>query len=131
MSWFMRLKEDAKIYDPEQHPQYSDPDNFTIKLHHGVEIKTDPKLYVSGSVDYFDFCNVDELSLVDLNAMLKEAGEMGGITGCFQLDSDDELMDMCALVKSRYVDIFVTTVPPLSSSQLDLITQDFVEGSSK
>ncbi|KAL8115849.1 hypothetical protein AgCh_022374 [Apium graveolens] len=77
MSWFMRLKEDAKIYDPDEHPRYSDPDNFTIKLHHGGEIKTDPKLYVGGSVDYFDFCNVDELSLLDLNAMMKEAGEMG------------------------------------------------------
>lgn len=100
-------------------------------------MKSDPVCYVGGSVDYFDFCNVDEISLLDLSAMMKEVGHLGGYhsysyrlpgttmeRGCFHLETDDELLDMGALVKGRYVDIFVTVLLPLSSSQPELNTQN-------
>lgn len=53
------------------------PEDFSIKLFYGENLVEYPKNYVGGSVVFFDSCNVDEVSMLELNSMLKEVGVFG------------------------------------------------------
>lgn len=128
MAWFLRLKEDAEVYKPRECPDYTDANNFSIKLFHGGIMNENPRNYVGGSVDYVDFCNVDQMSMLEIYGMLNEVGYKGGYfniwykapgttmdRGLFELQSDDELLLMCAMMpKAKYVEIYSTTIAPLS-----------------
>lgn len=56
----------------------TDPEYFIIKLYHDGEMRSDPKCYVGGTVDYIVDCSVDEISLLDIGQMMKEVGDFGG-----------------------------------------------------
>ncbi|KAB2594620.1 hypothetical protein D8674_036800 [Pyrus ussuriensis x Pyrus communis] len=45
---------------------------FTIKIYHGGELSDD--FYVGGKVDFFDFCDKDFMSLVEVDNMVEELG---------------------------------------------------------
>lgn len=133
---------------------YADPDYFTIILYHGGEMQFNPKKYVNGTVDYVDNCNGDEMSFLEIGSMLKEVNDCGGFhtysyklpktdmeRGCFDLESDEDVLHMCQLVANRdcklerYVEIFVETMEPISTSQVEMNTQaadvQFVEASPR
>lgn len=49
---------------------------FTIIIHHGGVFKGGRKdIYVRGTVTCFDYCHVDEISLIELANMASEVGE--------------------------------------------------------
>lgn len=53
------------------------PDQFTIRMHHGGQFFNLGKRVYGGpclQIDHFDYCDVDELSMLEINAM---AGELG------------------------------------------------------
>ncbi|KAL8105285.1 hypothetical protein AgCh_029177 [Apium graveolens] len=67
-----------KINPSQQIIQGFGEDMFTIKLHYGGNFsETDVGIrYVGGSFDYFDLCEADTMSLLELISMLKECGEI-------------------------------------------------------
>ncbi|XP_058218412.1 uncharacterized protein LOC131329341 [Rhododendron vialii] len=69
MAWILRAPNGFKL-------KYSSPEYFTIKLNHdGNLVKEDMmEYYVSGTVNYFDFCDNDRISRTELRAMCKEVG---------------------------------------------------------
>ena len=57
---------------------FAEIEYFTLKLYNGGEMKENSKCYVGGSVNFFDCCNADEMSLIEIGHMLKEIGEFRG-----------------------------------------------------
>ncbi|KAL1814735.1 hypothetical protein ACET3Z_017309 [Daucus carota] len=132
MTWRLRREEDANIYQPYEHPgyQFSVPEQqFTIKLFYNEKMEENPKNYVDGSVAYVDFCDSDEMSLLEINAMLVSLGAIGGLyklwyklpgttmdVGLFDLDTDDELLVMYDLInpEKRVIQVYVNITPPLN-----------------
>ncbi|KAL8110905.1 hypothetical protein AgCh_026605 [Apium graveolens] len=68
-----------------------------------------------GSIDYFDYCDADHISLIEIGHMLKEVGKIGysklwyRLPGtdmereCAELDNDEEVMLMCTLMPKEVV----------------------------
>ncbi len=51
---------------------------FTIQMHHGGYFANLPwKTYMEGLVDHFDACNMDKISMVDIDQMVEELGYSG------------------------------------------------------
>ncbi|KAH7854192.1 hypothetical protein Vadar_011227 [Vaccinium darrowii] len=69
MAWILRAPTGRK-------PIYSTPEYFTIKLNHGGNlVKEDVvEYYIDGTVNYFDYCDNDRISRIELQAMCKEVG---------------------------------------------------------
>ncbi|XP_012852893.1 PREDICTED: uncharacterized protein LOC105972477 [Erythranthe guttata] len=69
MVWKLRADGDGP-------PDYgSNSDHFTIRMHHsGKLLNLGSICYLSGSVNYFDFCSEDEISMLEIVAMSKELG---------------------------------------------------------
>ncbi|KAL6547529.1 hypothetical protein OROHE_009234 [Orobanche hederae] len=70
--------------------------NFTIVLHHHGKFNNTMTAYEEGAVDYFDFCNVDEMSMIEIKEIMKMCGidvksekcylSKNGINCCRQLE---------------------------------------------
>lgn len=89
----------------------AEPDDFTLKIFHGGKMTDEPRTYVGGDIDYIDFCNADQISLIEIFSMLKEIEVEGGFhvlwyklpgtnfdKGLFPIDRDAELLTMCELI---------------------------------
>ena len=112
---------------------------FTVKLHYGGVFKEEPKTYVGGDFEYFDFCDVDMMSLVELVHMLKECNVFGAsvfyyrlpatdwVRGLFPLSNNEEVVLMCELVPpSRVVYVYADTLEPLVSiPHVEMESQEF------
>ncbi|KAL1832140.1 hypothetical protein ACET3Z_001791 [Daucus carota] len=145
MSWFRRLKEDVDLYHPRQCPDYSEPGDFTLKIYHGGKWVDNPRAYVGGTADFFDFCNADQIIIIEIYNMLKEVDEFGFHQlwyklpstsfdrGSFALDNDEELMTMCELISDvdKYMEIYVTTMAHLSTEPCRDSDVEFVEPTPK
>lgn len=59
-----------------------DDELFTIKLFYDGEMEGNCKNYTGGLVAYVDFCDSDQISLLEINSMLKECGARGGVINC-------------------------------------------------
>lgn len=118
----------------------ADIDCFSIKLFHGGVWTENPKRYNSGFVEYFDFCNVDEMSLLELFEMVKECGGFGcnelwykdpGTDiekGLFKLETDTDVMIMCSpLPKCKFVEIYSTCITLLSQENTQANSQQNTE----
>ena len=99
---------------------------FAIKLFYNGKMEENPKNYVGGSVAYVDYCDSDEMSHLEINAMLVSLGAIGGYyklwyklpgtsvdVGLFDLDTDDDLLVMCDLInpKKILVEVYVNLTP--------------------
>ncbi|XVF44980.1 hypothetical protein PTKIN_Ptkin02bG0168300 [Pterospermum kingtungense] len=131
MGWLLRNPEDADgfvIYGKSFRGQGSEllvhevaSDYFTIAMTHGGYLNRGRHglEYIEGEVDFFDFCEVDRMSYIELYAMAGELGHQGGITfywlksdphvpSVFKLISCDvDVIEMCSsLLPTRYVSVF-------------------------
>ena len=96
--------------------------------------------YVGGSVVFFDSCNADEISMLELISMLKEVGELGRDNKFwyrrpshdredrfFERNNNAELLKMCAQIPDlRYVNIYVT-----KNSAEENCTEKFIHDRNK
>lgn len=98
-------------------------DLFTIKYHHAGEFRVNPTRYIGGTVDYFDLCDVDTMSLIELGSMAKETGEVGALNffykwpktdmnrGLHPIDNDADVVEMCELLPpSRVIHLYSITI---------------------
>nr|XP_017247223.1 PREDICTED: uncharacterized protein LOC108218678 isoform X3 [Daucus carota subsp. sativus] len=90
----------------------------------------EPRTYVGGDIDYIDFCNADQISLIEIFSMLKEIEVEGGFhvlwyklpgtnfdKGLFPIDRDAELLTMCELIPpSKFIEIYVSTMPHINTA---------------
>ena len=120
---------------------FAEPDDFTLKIYHGSNWVDNPRSCVGGTVDYFEFCNADQISIIEIYSMLKEVIEFGfhqlwyklpSTTfdrGSFALDTDEELMTMCELIseEDKYMEIYVPTMAQLSTEPCRDSDVEFVE----
>ncbi|KAF7133068.1 hypothetical protein RHSIM_Rhsim09G0050000 [Rhododendron simsii] len=96
-----------------------DSEHFTLRVHHGgvfKEIRT--RVYVRGTMTYFDFCDEDEISYVELVNMASEVGEYTTVdfygmvfNGSMALiKGDADTVELCKTVgKNRVVDCYMIT----------------------
>ncbi|KAK1589251.1 hypothetical protein Q3G72_031983 [Acer saccharum] len=68
---------EKRSHDEEQ-PQYGPHDNlnnyFTFRVHHGMEFDGSMVNYTGGSTSYYDYVNLDELSMLDIEDIAIELG---------------------------------------------------------
>ncbi|KAL1809935.1 hypothetical protein ACET3Z_026925 [Daucus carota] len=141
MEWVLRPKADNEIYAPEECPNYTDPDMFTIKLFYGGGFREHPKRYVGGGFTYVDFCDVDKISILEITAMLRDCGVFGYSElyyklprsdfekGLNDLSSDAKIVEMAEFVgfmPPKLVYIYSVTQNPIVSCTPDgQVTQEF------
>ena len=126
------------------HSTFAEPGDFTLKIYHGADWVDNPRAYVGGTVDFFDFCNADQISIIEIYSMLKEVDEFGfhqlwyklpGTTfdRAFVLNNDEELMTMCELISDvdKYMEIYVITMVHLSTVPYRDLEVEFVEPTPK
>lgn len=115
------------------------------KVAFGKELEENPKLYDGESVYYIDFCDADQMSLLELNTMIvsccSERGyfrlwyHLSGTTldfGLFELESDVYILKMRQMIKPKfdYVEIYVIRMPAIAreydmgSSQEEILMQN-------
>ncbi|KAL6294584.1 hypothetical protein ACE6H2_002726 [Prunus campanulata] len=90
-----------------------DEAGFSIQMYHNGEIRGN--YYVNGSVDWFDYCDKDRMSMTEIDAMLKELGHDGRINywysipgdnfdgGLVKLSEDADVLDMLVFVPDTRV----------------------------
>ncbi|GMP78444.1 hypothetical protein CsSME_00034366 [Camellia sinensis var. sinensis] len=87
-------------------------------MHHGGLVSYNPqRVYSGGLKSYFDFCNSDEISLVELDNMAKEVGCTGCNIYCYKLNycvglelinTDEYVMRLETLVDGKgVVEVYV------------------------
>ncbi|KAL0284809.1 UNVERIFIED_CONTAM: hypothetical protein Scaly_2838700, partial [Sesamum calycinum] len=72
MGWRLREGE-SEIATGRVAPDYGpNSEYFTIRLHHSGQLcEFGRRVYVGGKIDHFDYCHVDEMSLIELTEMAK------------------------------------------------------------
>ena len=60
----------------------TDADIFTLKLNHGCVMLNNPKRYEKGVIDYVDFCNAGEFSLLEIYCLVRIVCRRGLNTNC-------------------------------------------------
>lgn len=104
----------------------ADPDYFTIKMYHSGEWDEHMSSYKFGKIDYFDCCNVDRISLLEIHAMHRECGEVKGgclmcwykkprtsmVEGLTDLLNDVDVMKLAHLLDTKigYMEVYVSVV---------------------
>ncbi|KAI5342122.1 hypothetical protein L3X38_009997 [Prunus dulcis] len=67
-------------------PFYRDEAGFSIQMYHNGEIRGN--YYVNRSVDWFDYCDKDIISMTEIDAMVKELGHEGFINYWYSIPGD-------------------------------------------
>ncbi|KAL1816725.1 hypothetical protein ACET3Z_019299 [Daucus carota] len=145
----MRKREDMHIYGQRECPTYTSiidqafdtysniySDYFTIKMHHSGEWNEYMTVYKYGKIDYFDCCNVDKISLIEIQAMHTECCEFKGgqisfwyktPTTSILEDLTDLLHDVDVMKMTRVLDrklgimeVYVTVCRPLNVEGLPI-----------
>ncbi|XP_020411996.1 uncharacterized protein LOC18788539 [Prunus persica] len=97
-------------------------------MYHNGEIRGN--YYVNGSVDWFDYCDKDRMSMTEIDAMVKELGHEGLINywysiqgdsfdgGLVKLSEDTDVLDMLVFVPdTRVINIFLEHVLACTQEQ--------------
>ncbi|RXI02320.1 hypothetical protein DVH24_026850 [Malus domestica] len=97
---------------------------FTIKMFHGGQLSED--FYVGGKMDFFDYCDKDFMSLLEVGNMVEELG-YGNIFISYQyripgmeiqnglkpLMTDSDVINMCKFVPNHTViDVYIEKITP-------------------
>ncbi|CAL8998781.1 unnamed protein product [Prunus brigantina] len=80
-----------------------DEAGFSIQMYHNGEIRGN--YYVNGSVDWFDYCDKDRMSMTEIDAMMKELGHEGLINYWYSIPD------------TRVINIFLEHVLACSQEQ--------------
>ncbi|KAH7847184.1 hypothetical protein Vadar_022991 [Vaccinium darrowii] len=123
MGWMMR----ESGCDP---PTYDSGEHFSIRMHQGGVFKGNrTRVYIGRTVTYFDFCDIDEISYMELVNM---ASEMGGFTsiefygilnGTMKLiKGDSDTTDLCLTVdKHKVVECYMDTTSGVTKDYADVV----------
>ncbi|BFG24105.1 hypothetical protein CerSpe_103790 [Prunus speciosa] len=97
-------------------------------MYHNGELRGN--YYVNGSVDWFDYCDKDRMSMIEIDGMVKELGYEGIINywynipgghfdgGLVKLSEDADILDMLTFVPdNRLINIFLEHVLACSQEQ--------------
>ena len=114
----------------------ADSDYFTIKMHHSGEWNEYMTVYKYGKIDYFDCCNVDKISLIEIQAMHTECCEFKGghvsfwyktpttslLEGITDLIHDVDVMKMTEVLDQKLgiMEVYVTVCRPLNVEGLPI-----------
>ncbi|KAK1402772.1 hypothetical protein POM88_002377 [Heracleum sosnowskyi] len=123
MECFMRPRNEIHKYGTAECPNYTEyPSFFTIKLYHGGHFENLNSKFVNYKVDYFDFCNVDMMSMFEVGGMVSEAigrksvgielyfkAPVEGMDEIGKLETDGDILVMTRLISKevQYVEVFV------------------------
>ncbi|KAK1399210.1 hypothetical protein POM88_009073 [Heracleum sosnowskyi] len=126
MEWFRRSKENMHKYGDAECPNYKDyPSFFTIKLYYGGHFENLNSKFVGYKIDYFDFCNVDLMSIFEVGSMVSECigRKSAGIELYFKapnegmeeigkLENDADVLVMTGLISENhpYVEVFAVLI---------------------
>ncbi|KAK1353237.1 hypothetical protein POM88_052372 [Heracleum sosnowskyi] len=126
MEWFSRSKENMHKYGDAECPNYKDhPSFFTIKLYCGGHFENLNSKFVGYKIDYFDFCNVDLMSIFEVGSMVSECigrksawielyfkAPNEGMKEIGKLENDVDVLVMTGLVSEKflYVEVFVVLI---------------------
>ncbi|KAK1376554.1 hypothetical protein POM88_032747 [Heracleum sosnowskyi] len=126
MEWFRRSKENMHKYGDAECPNYKDyPSFFTIKLYYGGHFENLNSKFVGYKIDYFDFCNVDFMSIFEVGSMVSECigRKSAGIELYFKapnegmeeigkLENDADVLVMTGLISENhpYVKVFAVLI---------------------
>ncbi|KAK1391358.1 hypothetical protein POM88_010414 [Heracleum sosnowskyi] len=126
MEWFRRSKENMHKYGDAECPNYKDyPSFFTIKLYYGGHFENLNSKFVGYKIDYFDFCNVDLMSIFEVGSMVSECigRKSAGIELYFKapnegmeeigkLENDADVLVMTGLISEKvpYVEVFAVLI---------------------
>ena len=99
-------------------------DLFTIKMYHGGQLSED--FYVGGNEDFFDYCDKDFMSLLEVDNIVEELG-YGNIFMSYQyrflgmeirnglkpLMTDSDVINMCKFVPNHtLIDVYIEKITP-------------------
>ncbi|KAK1355413.1 hypothetical protein POM88_048669 [Heracleum sosnowskyi] len=121
----MRPRNELRKYGKKERPEYKDgAEFFTIKMYHSGQWNEYMTKYSGGKIDYFDFCSIDKLSIIEITHMHAECGDdKGGLVknwykkpfvtmknGLSSMSTDKDVMKMTELlnIKVGYMEVFVT-----------------------
>ncbi|KAK3210710.1 hypothetical protein Dsin_015416 [Dipteronia sinensis] len=79
--------------NPDEVPEYGSDDLdifFSFKVHHGGHFDVTMDSYNGGRINYFDYINIDELSMLDLDEIAMKLKYKLPVGYWIQLPSDDE-----------------------------------------
>ncbi|KAL0381974.1 UNVERIFIED_CONTAM: hypothetical protein Scaly_0484700 [Sesamum calycinum] len=71
--YLVKLEYAARMVDSKREfVSWPNSEYFTIRLHHSGQLcEFGRRVYVGGKIDHFDYCHVDEMSLIELTEMAK------------------------------------------------------------
>ncbi|KAK1403625.1 hypothetical protein POM88_003230 [Heracleum sosnowskyi] len=134
MEWFMRHRNEMHKYGTAECPNYTEyPSFFTIKLYHGGYFENLNSKFVNYKVDYFDFCNVDMMSMFEVGGMVSEAigrksvgielyfkAPVEGMDEIGKLENDGDILVMTRLISKevQYVEVFVVLIEAIAVEAL-------------
>ncbi|KAK1555515.1 hypothetical protein Q3G72_027498 [Acer saccharum] len=114
--------------NPDEVPEYGVDDLaifFSFKVHHGEQFDVSMDNYNGGSINYFDYISLDELSMLDLDDIaikLKFKLPVGywiQLTGYgkpYQIVRDEELMWFGDKIpENRVIDFYLECIQPLQA----------------
>ena len=94
-------------------------------MHHGEHFSSmHPMHYMQGELDFFDLCEGDRMSLIELKTMARMLGhEHGSIQFYWKLDgsalgsnfrlikNEPDVIEMCSKVpENRYINVYISTI---------------------
>ncbi|KAL0375011.1 UNVERIFIED_CONTAM: hypothetical protein Sradi_3416800 [Sesamum radiatum] len=139
MGWRLR-REDDEILPGRQAPDYGpNSDYFTIRMHYdGQMCELGRRVYVGGKIAHFDYCEVDEMSLLELYEMAKELHintevvtffySRDGINDCNSINmisTDSHTLELINFVdENRVIGIFLDHGHELERSQSESSSRD-------
>ncbi|RXH86773.1 hypothetical protein DVH24_022046 [Malus domestica] len=105
-------------------PTYGNNELFTIKMYHSGQLSED--FYVGGKVDFFDYCDKDFMSLLEVDDMVEELGyenvfmsyqyRIPGMeirNGMKPLMTHSDVINMCKFVPNHtLIDVYIEKITP-------------------
>ncbi|KAK1378127.1 hypothetical protein POM88_024871 [Heracleum sosnowskyi] len=121
-------------YGTAECPNYTEyPSFFTIKLYHEGHFENLNSKFVNYKVDYFDFCNVDMMSMFEVGGMVSEAigrksveielyfkAPVEGMDEIGKLETDGDILVMTRLISKevQYVEVFAVLIEAIAVQPL-------------
>ncbi|PIN19253.1 hypothetical protein CDL12_08071 [Handroanthus impetiginosus] len=135
MEWVLLTDTTPKVPPGRITPKYGEnSEYFTIRIRHsGTFVFFGTPSYLGGEISHIDFCNSNEMSLIEIHSMAKEIGLEGNLAYYFSstgvndtnalimIKDDFDVVNLCNFIdENRMVGVFINHqkfAPPSSASE--------------
>ncbi|KAJ9546885.1 hypothetical protein OSB04_019428 [Centaurea solstitialis] len=124
--WRIRgVYEDLDIEDLYSNKHY--PELFTLKIHHGgLFTKRPGRQYIQGKISYVDLVDGDELSVHEINAMVKELGYTGKYPMYYHFLTPDCNLDVGLRALGNDQDVLNLIKYTLTTKVIEVYTEQII-----